>query len=219
MSFILDALRKSEIERQQQSDGEFALIPNSKKDPRRPIWIWVVGGLLVVNLFVLGGLWMRSNSSSPSVAPASLETHPETDLEMQPPPIEKVAVEKKPASFAQRIAAAPRIVATDVAQERPTAREKQPITAEVVAAEPQRVSARDVYPTLQTLRANGRTDLPDLHLDIHVYSDATSDRFVFINMSKYREGAQLDEGPVVSEITPDGVILGHLGQYFVLPRE
>jgi general secretion pathway protein B len=61
--------------------------------------------------------------------------------------------------------------------------------------------------------------LPDLHLDIHVYSEVPKDRFVFINMSKLREGSQLAEGPVVAEITPDGVVLGHQGQYFLLSRE
>jgi hypothetical protein len=38
-------------------------------------------------------------------------------------------------------------------------------------------------------------------------------------MSKYKEGGTLDEGPVVREITPDGVILEYLGTGFLLPRE
>jgi hypothetical protein len=38
-------------------------------------------------------------------------------------------------------------------------------------------------------------------------------------MSKYKERATLDEGPVVREITPDGVVLEHLGMKFLLPRE
>jgi hypothetical protein len=58
-----------------------------------------------------------------------------------------------------------------------------------------------------------------MHLDIHVYSSESEDRFVFVNMSKYKERATLDEGPVVREITPDGVILEYLGTKFLLPRE
>ncbi|NOR67834.1 MAG: GspB domain-containing protein, partial [Woeseiaceae bacterium] len=61
--------------------------------------------------------------------------------------------------------------------------------------------------------------LPDLHLDIHVYSDQPAERFVFVNMNKYREQARLAEGPLVKEITPEGVILEHLGNGFLLPRE
>jgi hypothetical protein len=46
-----------------------------------------------------------------------------------------------------------------------------------------------------------------------------ADRFVFINMNKHREGARIEAGPVIKEITPDGVILQHQGQTFLLPRE
>ena len=75
------------------------------------------------------------------------------------------------------------------------------------------------YATFNDLRAQGVLQLPDMHLDIHVYSSAPEDRFVFVNMSKYKERATLDEGPVVKEITPDGVILEYLGTGFLLPRE
>jgi general secretion pathway protein B len=61
--------------------------------------------------------------------------------------------------------------------------------------------------------------LPDLHLDIHVYSDQPADRFVFINMKKYKENSTLTEGPGVREITPDGVVLEHAGTAFLLPRD
>jgi len=69
------------------------------------------------------------------------------------------------------------------------------------------------------LRLNGSLQLPDLRIDIHVFSDKPDDRFVFINMVKHREQSQLAEGPVVREITTDGVILQHQGRTFLLPRE
>jgi hypothetical protein len=75
------------------------------------------------------------------------------------------------------------------------------------------------FATFNDLRAQGVLLLPDLHLDIHVYSSNPEDRFVFVNMSKYKERATLDDGPVVREITPDGVILEYLGTGFLLPRE
>jgi general secretion pathway protein B len=75
------------------------------------------------------------------------------------------------------------------------------------------------YVTFGNLRAQGLLDVPDLHLDIHVYSLLSPDRFVFVNMRKYKEKETLEEGPVVSQITPDGVILTHRGLTFLLPRE
>jgi hypothetical protein len=38
-------------------------------------------------------------------------------------------------------------------------------------------------------------------------------------MSRYKENATLVEGPEIREITPDGVILEHIGTRFLLPRE
>jgi hypothetical protein len=38
-------------------------------------------------------------------------------------------------------------------------------------------------------------------------------------MVKHREQSRLDQGPVVSEITPDGVILAYEGKTFLLPRQ
>jgi general secretion pathway protein B len=75
------------------------------------------------------------------------------------------------------------------------------------------------YATFNDLRAQGLLQLADLHLDIHVYSSEPADRFVFVNMTKYKERATLDEGPEVIEITPDGVILEYRGTGFLLPRE
>ncbi|MGB5347222.1 MAG: general secretion pathway protein GspB, partial [Woeseia sp.] len=74
-------------------------------------------------------------------------------------------------------------------------------------------------PTLLDLQANGTLQLPELHLDIHVFSQAPQDRFVFINMSKYREAARLADGPLVKEIVPDGVVLEYEGNTFLLPRD
>ena len=59
----------------------------------------------------------------------------------------------------------------------------------------------------------------DTSARIHVYADDPNERFVFINMKKHRESSQLPEGPVVAEITNDGVILEHRGLTFLLPRE
>ncbi len=74
-------------------------------------------------------------------------------------------------------------------------------------------------PGIQQLQAGGSLTLPELHVDIHVYSEVASDRFVFINMVKYKEGSRLAEGPLVDAITPDGVVLRHDGSTFLLPRD
>ena len=61
--------------------------------------------------------------------------------------------------------------------------------------------------------------LPDLHIDIHVYSENAAERFVFVNMKKYDEGNFLDEGPLIKAITEEGVILEQNDISFLLPNK
>ena len=53
MSYILDALRKSESERQQQHLPGFADIPSAQRPKTTPVWIWLLVALLLVNATVL----------------------------------------------------------------------------------------------------------------------------------------------------------------------
>jgi general secretion pathway protein B len=96
--------------------------------------------------------------------------------------------------------------------------QEEPISP-VATAAVQPPTVTEGLATFNDLRAQGVLQLPDMHLDIHVYSGQPEDRFVFVNMSKYKEQAALAEGPVIREITPDGVVLDYYGTAFLLPRE
>jgi general secretion pathway protein B len=210
MSFILDALKKSETDRQQQSSAEFAGVPTSPQAPSVPRWLWFVGVLLAINLLVLVGLLLRPDPAAPLQAlPSSvgIAAQPTTGAPPQP-------------SFKEQVAAArenPPDQQLAVVEAREDTRNS--IKPVLISQNPSAVPASSLYPTMQEVRARGTINLPDLHLDIHVFSPEPNDRFVFVNMSKLREGSTLAEGPVVTEITPDGVVLRYEGQVFLLPRE
>lgn len=207
MSFILDALKKSETDRQQQSSAEFAGVPTSSGNAGVPRWLWVLGALLAINLAVLLGLMLRPGAE-PSVEKTSPRIEPREVLTDTPSFAEQVADVRRNTPVRQEAVAA----AVPSSQDGDAT-----VPAEVpVPTTPRQAST---LPTIFEVRANGTVDLPDLHLDIHVYSDAPEDRFVFINMSKQREDSQLAEGPVVEEITPEGVVLGYRGTSFLLPRD
>jgi len=53
MSFILDALKKSESDRQRQAHPESAFIATQPADRKPGRWVWVVAALLGVNVIVL----------------------------------------------------------------------------------------------------------------------------------------------------------------------
>lgn len=218
MSFILDALRKSENERQQQADAEFATVPSGSPSSPAPRWLWVLGALLLINVVVLLGLLLRpdtppiTNAVTPATAPAAIET-PEPDAEVTAEPA---------ANFESQVADARRT------RPAPTAAPETDVD-DIGAAEPADGSATipapatdgqfAALPTLTELLLDGRISLPELHIDIHAYSDAPAERFVFINMNKYGEGERLSEGPRLREITRDGVVLDHQGTAFILLRE
>jgi general secretion pathway protein B len=209
MSFILDALKKSETERQRQNTPGFTDVPDSTDPPRAPRWLWVLGGLLAVNLVVLLGVMLRPDAPATGVvtvpgAANSDERQAEPDASFSEMVEEAKKKQTRPADH---------VTQADGAGDRSVV-EQSPAPAATPAA-----SVTNSYATFDELRANGTIVLPDLHLDIHVYSDQPSERFVFVNMNKYRENSKLVEGPLVKEITPEGVILEHLGNSFLLPRE
>ncbi|MEX0975596.1 MAG: general secretion pathway protein GspB [Woeseia sp.] len=213
MSFILDALKKSDAERQRKSTPGFADIPVAG-DRRRPQrWVWVVGALLAVNLVVLIVVLLRPQDAATGLVPAA--TGGALTGSTVTEPVDRtfsdhVAEAKKSRPEPSRATtAAPRQAVVPV--------ESAPVPAPVRQNAGSSIS--EDYSTFNSLRADGTLQLPDLHLDIHVYSDQVNDRFVFINMKKYKEQATLTEGPAVKEITPSGVILEHAGTAFLLPRD
>lgn len=192
MSFILDALKKSETERQQQGSAEFSSVPTSSEKPNPARWLWLLAVLLGINFAVLIGVLMRSE-------PAPTETVVEETIE--------APTADGTASFEEQIA--------DAIEEH---EEFEELDGHQELA-PTRPASKAIIPTIDQLRLGGSLQLAELHLDIHVYSEDPTERFVFINMVKHREKSRIAEGPIVNEITLDGVILRYQGRDFLLPRQ
>ena len=209
MSFILDALKKSESDRQQQGSAEFTGVPTSSgRSEGPPAWLWIVGALLVINIAVLISIFMKP---APDVAPAEIAAAEPTAAELSSETTSPVEDD-----FAGQVAEARQNAPRR--EEPPAAQPRSVRTPDVVVASEPVVNTA-ILPSIHELRANGTLTLPDLHVDIHVYSASAEDRFVFINMARHNEGSRLAEGPLVEEITPDGVVLSMNGVTFLLPRD
>ena len=198
MSFILDALKKSETERQQQGSAEFSSVPTSSKKSNPARWLWLLAVLLGINFAVLIGILVRSE-------PGPTETVAEQSMQISnvEETIEAPTADNT-ASFEEQIA--------DAIEEH-----EEPDGHQELA--PPRPTSKAIIPTIDQLRLDGSLQLAELHLDIHVYSEDPAGRFVFINMVKHREQSRIADGPIVNEITPDGVILSYQGRNFLLPRQ
>lgn len=69
MSFILDALKKSENERQRQIGPSLADVRMTRRNTERPWWVVAVAALLVINLGVLIVVLVRDGDAKPAPAP------------------------------------------------------------------------------------------------------------------------------------------------------
>jgi general secretion pathway protein B len=249
MSFILDALKKSENERQRQVGPSLADVQVRQHRNDKPWWVVAVAALLVLNLGVLLVVLMRdgdAKSSAPQTAPADSPSHaaaaaPEGTQAPLPASASRmprgnppVAASTSPAvhSLADEAGgyepgvvaeADPQLSSAATVPEGPPM--VRPIEAPAgapaaVQPQPQAQPAQD-QEMLPTSAAlmANGTALPDMHLDIHVYAPKPADRFVFVNMRKYTEGQALKEGPTLERITPDGAVLNQHGLRFLLPRQ
>ena len=223
MSFILDALRKSEIERQRQSGPSIAEIPIAREDRRLPVALVAIGVLLAVNVGVLLFFLLRDGgAAAPEVAapvaattaPAPAATHPATAAPA-PLPTQGAnellggAQEPLPETYSQ--------VVPD-ATFAPGAPDPTLLPDVPTAAQPGSVSYGDEVPQ-QNLSTEPVAGLPPLAIDLHIFTDNAAKRAVFINGRRYTQGATIAEGPKVEEITRDGAVLNHRGRRFLLPRQ
>jgi len=215
MSFILDALKKSEIERQRQSVPGLMDARSGARRSRLPLWAAALGLLLGINLVVLAlVLWHKSAPSVPAPRPQD-SAAPPAPAAAAPPVTEHFSPLDASPVYAPEIP----VPAADGARKTAVhaVRHSDPILSDTSARAPD--EPQEILPSISEINLTGAQALPELHLDVHVYATNPADRFVYINMRKYHEGAALPEGPRVERIRRDGVVLNYQGLRFILPRQ
>jgi len=174
MSYILEALRKSETQRRHHTAPTLRVVQEvasetatTSESRRQPMWPWMVGAALLVN----GGITLYHHLNNHN-APA--------------------------------ISAAPTAPTTNNAMATTTAAASNASAAHVHNL---RSATPEDIPLLQNLPLEFRRRLPALSVDVLVYSEAPSERFVLVNMRKYHEGEAIDGNLFVEGITQRSVVL------------
>jgi general secretion pathway protein B len=267
MSFILDALRKSEHERQRQTGPALVEIAVAAPKPKPNRWASAAIALLVVNLVAIGVLLIIKANDEPftaatepaAAAPAAAETQataaaapattapapaaqasisqtlPEPAVAVPPPVLRPAAtpaagtrnpLEAEVSGYApameQEAALAAATPPPGPAAVTPSRRgsvvyQSLPEAGLVPADEPAPTAAASNLPRADDMTARGA--LPELRLELHVWSSKPQERFVFVNGRRYREGDTTADGATVEEITREGVIMNSGGNRFLLSRE
>ncbi len=83
-------------------------------------------------------------------------------------------------------------------------------------SQPNVITGAGPLPTYDDLASSPGSGLPQLRLDMHVYSANPQGRFIFLNMQRLHEGGSLADGVRVEQITPDGAILSYRSSKFLL---
>jgi general secretion pathway protein B len=215
MSFILDALRKSEIERQRQNGPSMAEFPVAREDRRLPVALIAIGFLLAVNLAVVLFFMLRAERAPAPAAPVAAA------------PAAGSAPAPVPPAPAPRAAPGPALAAQLPPEEPPAVYYGDMPTLPPDAPDPTLLpdagagSPAVIYegaPEPEAASAGVPAGLPELSVDLHVFAADPAKRAVFINGRRYTQGAQIAEGPVVEEITREGAVLSWRGRRFSLPR-
>lgn len=191
MSYILDALRRADAERERGAvPGIHAQqVPvNAARPHRGPApWVWVVGGAGLLLLAMLA--WQLVGDDEP--VPVTVASLPPPLPETRPAPRAPAAVSLPP-------------IAAEV--ERPRA---APARAPSAPSAPE---AR--VPTMQELPENIRRQIPPMTVGGSIYSKDAASRFLIINGQIFHERDKITPDLVLEEIKLKAAVLSYKGQRF-----
>jgi general secretion pathway protein B len=218
VSFILDALRKSEHERQRQAGPSIAEVPVARPASRLPAVLIAVGALLAVNLVVV--LYVLLADDAPEARDEPVAAAPGPAVATPAPAAGRLPAAPTAATRALRPLAGEAGPETAVSTAPPPAPDPSLVPEPPAAFPPPapQPAAESGAPRIDTLPPQATAGLPELNLDLHIYANEPAQRAAFINGRRYREGDKLPEGVLVDSITPEGVVLRYGGQRFLLPR-
>ncbi len=222
MSYILEALKKSDQQRQRGTTPTLPTAQVSVAAPKQPLLVYY--GLLAAVLLGAGITigWLRpwqaeqpapatepSAARSPipyQAAPAPLPEPPEmatkTARELPAPPVAQPAPRgdaMKPDNSTPASTGAPGAVAS--------ASVPLPEKTASRAQEQRAIPMAELPLTIQQ-------EIPAMTIQLHAYSGNPSERLVSINSRMLREGGSLTPDLMLEQITPDGMIFSYKGYRF-----
>jgi general secretion pathway protein B len=216
MSYILDALRRADAERERggvpglhtQAMPEFG---DDERPPRsrglKP-WQWVVIGLGAGVALAIAVAWPWSGSEP--APPAAALPPPPIAIATPPAAAPAVLPEPAPVPVATMPTAAPS-VAPAIAPMRATPAQATPsadVASAPAAPAPQRVAS------LAELPADVRAGLPALAFGGSIYSNTPANRLLIVNGQLLHEGDALGPGATLEQIKPKAAVINVRGQRF-----
>lgn len=227
MSFILEALRKAERERELRTASKpHSLAPQA---PARVARAWPVVAALLLNAGLLGALLVPRYFNRPPETDQGKAVTPEAPAPEPPERIERAAAERVPAA-PKTAAPRPRAVAPLLEPSAPrsgpkSSRDGRPpvaatsppaFDAPAPGSAPDRGAEIPPLPRFEQMPPEVQAAVPDLKLNLIAYATDPGQRLVYIKNRRYLEGEIVEGAYRVETIRREGVVLSHRGERFVL---
>jgi general secretion pathway protein B len=204
MSYILDALKKSDKERKREEVPDLQAdhsLPIGKRKERKASVLYILSCVILV-LGSGGALlwWQFTNTRIPELKGeskvASAPPQAVQALESQPPSISKQSVKPAPKAIESvpeeaTVEEIVETIAVSSAVEVPTSQQQE----------------TDLVPLFDDLPSGLKARVPELSFAGHVYADEAQQRLIIINNRIVREGDMISEGLSLEEIDSNGVIM------------
>jgi general secretion pathway protein B len=217
MSYILDALRRADAERERGTvpslhTQQFGVLPGDDEAPPRPR---LLIGTIVLLVLALGGAlaWSFFGGSEPPPKPALQAVAPPPGVT---PPVAAPPV-FAPQSLASASAGPP--ASTPMAMAAPPPRPvlrpaaRREVAPAMPASSPAAPTGERIY-SLAELPETIRRELPKLAYGGGSYSGDMASRLAFLNGQVFHEGDTVAPGLVLKQVKQKGVILAYKGYRF-----
>ncbi len=223
MSYILDALRKSEAERRQGKApdlGHQVQMVYRPKKKRSPAVVWIVALALLVNAGVMAYVfWPEPATVNVALQPEPAGVEP-VQAAQSAIPVPEVVLEPAPVAAPKPVSAPePLALMPEVPEARSGTEAVWGEPLVIVPSQPNpnqgltQPQPEGRVPHLVELPLSFQKSVPNLTFNSHIYSSDPSASRVMINDRYLRTGDRFAE-LTVERITEDGVVLSKNGQYF-----
>jgi len=220
VSYILDALKKSDQERKRGDvpDLQTVHIPISVEQ-RLPWALYGFISLLILVLVFVTGMMISSNKTSSLVQSVDM---PEQIEQIEPVDIDNHIADKIPPAKSHKVIP-PKIESkaqSAILAKQPDAPPAKPALAESQQTPTAVVSAADSIPDLieipylHELPEYQQQSIPEMSFAGHVYSSKPTSRSVIINGYAMSEGDTIVQGINIEQITPVGVVFSLHNEFF-----
>ena len=221
MSFILEALKKSDKKNREGTVPKLETIhhPVAGPESKRPKWIMLLLLVLALNVALL--LWLFA-PFHPEISPV-IEAHSPA-LKTEIPEAKAVRdVETPRSDIAPSKASIPVRMApgSPPAVKKSVSRNVPPETSETGSAtvNPPTDQSERIY-KLAELPPTIGNDIPDMHMSLHAFNrESNSASMVRINNTVLREGDKLEGKFLLKKITAEGAVFLIDGYRFLVPRK